>query len=531
MGEKLLEMLAGLSDSPIKQAALAAFCTLFLEDPTVITCGLLIADGKMLFWAALVGLAVGIHVGDLWLYFLGRMLGTRILDWGWISQERYTKWSTFLNLNLLLTVILSRFLPGTRIPAFAGAGMLKAPFFRFLFIAVFASFLWTLFLLTMTIKIGEKILPLLGEHKYTVLIALLLVLLVVPKLIRLFRRSRGESREAQEERRLEFQERTFGFWDGTLLHAPSLWFYLRLAFKYRGLTLPFIANRPSQGGRRVPLLIALRRHRPNQTVDARWVRNAEELRELSFPLLASPSEGPGAWRGRRMPGAASLGRYLARLRPGQDIIVQSPCNWTGSAELLWYRMPGEPRGRIFSLVLKSYLRVIGDGKSTLGELINDDPATELVRGALLRRHRRRLGRVLEAGRVYELVARGGIADGIVFRDATDRVTPQLAAAVEELASGVEDLRFGRFELRYHNEQCFLAGEDLLVVGLSDPGAEDTRVRDSRIPLPLCHRIQFRYYSALFRLGAAVRAEGAQPLEWGEWLRTLWRRRPAIRRLF
>jgi len=56
---------------------LAALATFILEDPTTIACGLLVADGRMLFSTAMIGVASGIAIGDIGLYAIGRWAGPR----------------------------------------------------------------------------------------------------------------------------------------------------------------------------------------------------------------------------------------------------------------------------------------------------------------------------------------------------------------------------------------------------------------------------------------------------------------------
>ena len=88
MNTSFAEALRALSDSPMLQGTLAAFCTFILEDPTTLACALLVADGRMLYATALIGLALGIGLGDWGLYALGRIVGERIVTWGIVSRGR-----------------------------------------------------------------------------------------------------------------------------------------------------------------------------------------------------------------------------------------------------------------------------------------------------------------------------------------------------------------------------------------------------------------------------------------------------------
>ena len=60
MPDWLSEAIARIGSDPLLQGTLAALATFILEDPTTIGCGLLVADGRMAFLTAFLGVSVGI---------------------------------------------------------------------------------------------------------------------------------------------------------------------------------------------------------------------------------------------------------------------------------------------------------------------------------------------------------------------------------------------------------------------------------------------------------------------------------------
>src|SRR3546814_7224751 len=84
---------------------------------------------------------------------------------------------------------------------------------------------------------------------------------------------------------------------------------------------------------------------------------------------------------RLVRGPAELGAYLEGFPAGEAFILQDYVDWQGEAGVLYVRLPGEPAGRIFSLGFRSFPHVVGDGRSTLAELIATDPRTSrMARG-------------------------------------------------------------------------------------------------------------------------------------------------------
>ena len=121
--------------------------TFVTEDLTCIGAGLLIARGS-LPWAAGVGACLaGIVVGDLLLYAGGRLVGrpvVRVAPLRWLIRreelDRACRWFTERGGALLLW---GRFVPGTRLPTYVAAGVVRMPLMPFTFWILVAAALWT----------------------------------------------------------------------------------------------------------------------------------------------------------------------------------------------------------------------------------------------------------------------------------------------------------------------------------------------------------------------------------------------------
>lgn len=194
------ELVSKLHDMPIVQGALAGLCTFIFEDPTTIGSGLLVADGKMTFWTAFIGLSVGISLGDFGLYLMGRYFHRYVVAWGWITEESLKHAEAWFENNMISGMITSRIVPGMRVPAFIFVGIVQAPMVKFLTLAVVLSVIWTLALLTITIKLGRAMMPFFGEFKWPLaLAALLIVALVHFYNSHRWRRHRANNRKLQAD--------------------------------------------------------------------------------------------------------------------------------------------------------------------------------------------------------------------------------------------------------------------------------------------------------------------------------------------
>lgn len=545
MAEFFADILKDLASSPYLQGLVAALATFVLEDPTTVTCGALVADQRMLFVTAFIGLTLGIAAGDLGLYSIGRFVGPSTVARGWLSQERLDRVKRWFDRNLLLAVMLSRFLPGTRLPTYIGAGIFQASAIRFLGAALAASLLWTFALLTITVKLGQAVLPMLGAYRWPVIALFVGVLVFVQRRASSKMLSTGGSAA-------EPVVSAFEFWPSCVFYFPVGLYYAWLSLRYRGVTLPTAANPSIYSG-------GLIRESKSQILSLvpeeqrKWIapfclftRPASEVpmedavrgamdkmgrAGLRFPIVAKPDMGQRGAGVQRLFGERDLRAYLEAFPPEHGIVLQQLADYPHEAGVLYYRYPDSDCAGILSITMKEFPVVVGDGMRTLRELIVADPRARILQHIYCKRHAPQLKRVLAQGERYPLVFAGNHAQGTIFKDGTHLATPALLARLHEIATAMPDFYFGRFDIRFSDLDAFLNGEDLHIVEINGAGAESTHIWDAKMTLGRAYRALFRQWRILFEIGAANRKRGARPLGGARllrdcfWYRSLARRYP------
>jgi hypothetical protein len=179
--------------------------------------------------------------------------------------------------------------------------------------------------------------------------------------------------------------------------------------------------------------------------------------------------------------------------------------------LLYYRFPGSAEGTIISVTYKEFPDVVGDGKSTLRDLILADPRARLIHQVYFRRHAAVLDRVLSAGEHFRLVFAGNHAQGAIFKNGKHLLTPAMIARFHEIACAMPEFYFGRFDLRYDSLDALQRGEGFRIVEINGAGAESTHIWDATMTLPAAYSALFEQFRILFEIGAANRRRGHRPL--------------------
>src|SRR5215813_11014990 len=434
---------------PMTQILLIAAATFVSEDLTCITTGALIAARKIGFIPGVLACIAGIYFGDLLLYFAGRLIGRPILRWRplrrLLTDKKLDRASDWLAQRGAGVVILSRFTPGLRLPTYVAAGLLKTHFWKFSFYFLLASILWT------PLLVGAA--ALLGKSLPHLSFAGPAILLVAAPL--------GKFRPGWQTRRRMlgwFRRRTrWEFWPSWLAYIPVVPYILFQGIKHRSLTLFTAANPgiPSGGfvGEsksdilvnldRVPDFILISQALP-KTMRIRAAINFMTEHRLSFPIVLKPDVGERGTGVAIVRNDLELASYLAVA--GGDTIVQK---YVGGMEfgIFYYRFPGQSEGRIFSITEKRFPIVVGNGSSTIAELVLGDERAVCLLSLYLARIKRSPEDIPAAGESVSLAELGSHCRGAVFLNGARLESPALRSAVDAVARRFCGFYFGRFDVR------------------------------------------------------------------------------------
>jgi membrane protein DedA with SNARE-associated domain len=174
----IVALLAFAGHSPVLQAAAIVFATFVLEDAATVIAAMAAQQGTVSIPLALGSLFVGIVLGDLGLYGLGR-LATRLR---WIARllppQRQEAVRAWLSGRVFQVVFVSRFVPGLRLPTYTTCGFLGADLRPFILAAVIATSVWTSLLFGVSMRIGQLLIDHLGTWRWagTVGFALFVIL-------------------------------------------------------------------------------------------------------------------------------------------------------------------------------------------------------------------------------------------------------------------------------------------------------------------------------------------------------------------
>lgn len=318
---------------------------------------------------------------------------------------------------------------------------------------------------------------------------------------------------------------------GKALYAPLIpvWFYF--ALRYRGLTVqananPGILTGGLCGESKSAVLRLLgevgRAHlSPFVTVEIRG--NGEDvvfamkiMRDagLAFPVVAKPDIGRNGKGVKVISSEEALKEYLAAMPRGAAVMLQRYENLPGEAGVFFVRLPWESHGRLTSLTLKQFPTVVGDGHSTIRELIMKDERASRLWQIYFKRNLRALETILPEGEPYRLISLGNHARGAVFIDGAADITPAMTEVFDRTMREMSGVYFGRFDVRFKNLDSFKRGKDFYILEFNGIGSEPTHIYDRRVTIWSAYRAIVDHWYDSFRIGRALRARGDAPVTSG-----------------
>jgi hypothetical protein len=332
----------------------------------------------------------------------------------------------------------------------------------------------------------------------------------------------------------------------SILYIPVGLNWFILSIRYRSMTLPTISNPMIETGgfmgeskssvmnqvgadQRSWLADFVTLHRDGLDTEHYYAEalSLMEKNGLSFPIVAKPDIGWNGYGVNLIEECDHLYKYISAFPRGERIMLQRPVNHDGEAGVFYVRLPGESKGAIYSITLRYFPYVIGDGKSTLRLLIQTDPRTKMRAGFYLGEKDNHLGfgkddleRIPNEGELIRLAFIGSLRVGGLYRDAKHLITPALTESFDAIARSMPEFYYGRFDVRFESTDLLKEGKGFTIIEINGAGAEAIQAWDPDVSILKLYHEFFKAQSLLFKVGALNRARGFTPMKLRDFIKAI-----------
>lgn len=506
--------------------------TFLSEDLACITAGSMAARMQMHLWSAVLAAYVGIVAGDLLLYCVGYASGGFLLNTRWVRHylkpEKIARAKSWLEISGAKMIVLSRFVPGTRLPTYVAAGVLRMPVARFTLLLLFAALVWTPLLVVASYLSGAWLL----EHftrasfvtRFAAMAGVVVALWFAARLVLALATWRGRRLlYSRIERLLRWE-----FWPMAILYIPVGAYLFYLALRHRCLTA-FTACNPAiyasgmRGESKSEILSGLMPSQRRFGNIAPFICIAGDLpvsdkiklaqkfirqHAHSFPVVIKPDVGE---RGNGVFITESHAELVAHLAASPHAVILQQYIPGREYGIFYYRYPDEATGKIFAVTDKRLITLTGDGVSSLERLILNDTRAVLMAQFHLEKQRTQLDYVVPQGEVYPLVRLGTHCKGALFLDGNHLITPELTRAIDTSSKNFDGFYFGRYDIRVPNEDDLQRGTNIKILELNGVTSEATNIYDPRHSLLFAYKTLLRQWRIAVTIGLENIRRGALPV--------------------
>ncbi len=312
------------------------------------------------------------------------------------------------------------------------------------------------------------------------------------------------------------------YWPFELVYLPVLFYYLWLSLKAKSFFF-FSASNPSieTGGMLGESKFSILKNIPEEVkaftlffqkdTTVSKIKSALQENDLSYPLIAKPDVGERGTGVEKINNQQELELYLKENKT--DFLIQEYVDFTVELGIFYYRFPDQPKGTISSVVMKDFLKVKGDGNSTLGELISRNPRAGFQFERLL--PKLDFNFIPSEEKIILLEPIGNHCRGTLFLNANDIIDQKLIDVFDTISLQIPGFFFGRYDLRCKSIEDLKNGKNIKIVELNGAGAEPGHIYQPGYSIFKAWKVLFFHWKILYQISIQNHRKGIPYMSFAE----------------
>ena len=218
---------------------------------------------------------------------------------------------------------------------------------------------------------------------------------------------------------------------------------------------------------------------------------------LKFPIVGKPDIGMKGMMVKKLEDENELLLYAKNSKV--DFLLQEFVSYRHEAGIFYYRYPNEEQGHISGIVKKEFLAVIGDGVSTVEQLLLKNKRAVLQLSVLRKAEKDKMNIILKENEELILVPYGNHVRGAKFLDDSRFIDDELTITIDSICKKVDGFYFGRLDIRYNNREELKQGKNFSIIELNGSGSEPTHMYDPTHSVFWAWKEILRHWKILYRI--------------------------------
>ncbi len=314
------------------------------------------------------------------------------------------------------------------------------------------------------------------------------------------------------------------FWPWRIIYFPVFLYYLLLSIRARTFVFFTFPNKPymKYGGileeskldmyKKTPqgLMPKTLAFEPGKQANLNeWLSNSN----LSFPLVVKPERG---MRGMGVQIIQSLKELEnISLKSNFKYIIQEFVNLPKELGILCVKNPETEKWKITSVMERKFLKVKGNGKSTLEELVRKQYRAFLQLPRWKDQQKFNFTKIVPKGEIRILEKFGNHRLGARFNDAIERNTASLQQAMGKLCDQLVGFQYGRLDICFESWKQLEKLESFKIVEVNGTNSEPAHIYDPKHSIFYAWKELFRHWNLVFQISMHAQKQGARRLSYSK----------------
>jgi hypothetical protein len=194
---------------------------------------------------------------------------------------------------------------------------------------------------------------------------------------------------------------------------------------------------------------------------------------FKFPVAVKPDVGMMGYMFRRVDSMQQLRQYHEAM--AVPYLIQTFITYPIEVSVFYYRFPDQPKGTITGFLKKEFMKVTGDGHSTLRELIIRYDRASFRRKELLSKHASQLDRRIPEGESYVLSHALNLSRGGKLVNMEKEKDDCLVSVFDAISHHTRNFFYGRFDVACASIEDLKKGKNFSILEYNGSGAEPHHV--------------------------------------------------------
>ncbi len=235
----------------------------------------------------------------------------------------------------------------------------------------------------------------------------------------------------------------------------------------------------------------------NPTLSFEEVEKLIAANNYQYPFAVKPDIGTMGFMFRKIDNTNQLKQYHNKMP--SDYIIQEWITYPLEVSVFYYRFPKQPKGTITGFIRKEFLKVIGNGRSTLWQLIQNYDRVQFRLEEMKAKHAHKLNHVIPEGEVYILSHALNLSRGGKLVSLELEKDERLLKVFDDLSHYTKQFYYGRYDIKCASVEDLKQGKNFSILEFNGSGAEPHHAYGNGNTLLQAHKIFLHHWKILYQI--------------------------------